>query len=78
MGLLDSRYQWPAKYRFKFIVTSDNLAPLSDLLEGGKLTTKPSKNGKYISVTYELTMNSSDEVVAIYKKASKIDGIISL
>ena len=39
---------------------------------------KSSKTGKYISLTAEIMIGSSDQVVAIYKKAHIIEGLITL
>ena len=46
--------------------------PNSDYLK------RESKNGKYTSITITKMMNNADEILYIYEKASKIDGIISL
>jgi len=42
------------------------------------INTKNSKTGKYVSVSIILKLNSSDEIIAYYKKVEKIKGIISL
>ena len=39
---------------------------------------KKSRNGKYTSVTLTSVMKNSSEILYIYEKASKIDGVISL
>lgn len=77
-ALLDDQYTWPSAYLFKFIVPHAELSNLEKLIEGNKLTERPSKNGKYISVTFSAICNSSDEVLAMYTKVSSIPGIISL
>jgi len=76
--LLDDQHQWPSKYSFKFIVPYQKLTELMSLLSSGECSQKPSKNGKYISVTSIVDIKSSDEVLNIYEKASTIEGIISL
>jgi putative lipoic acid-binding regulatory protein len=39
---------------------------------------KPSKNGKYISITINMMMPSSEAVIEVYRVASTIEGIIAL
>ena len=45
---------------------------------GAVIDTKKSRTGKYSSVSIHLTVKSADEVIAYYKKAEAIKGIISL
>ncbi|ATH08621.1 DUF493 domain-containing protein [Halobacteriovorax marinus] len=77
-ALLDDQYTWPAPYLFKFIVPSTELKNLEEMVEGNKLSEKPSKNGKYTSVSFTSVCNSSDEVIQMYQKVSTIPGILSL
>ena len=77
-ALLDDQYTWPAPYLFKFIVPKTELKTLESLVEGNKLTEKPSKHGKYIGISFTAVCNSSDEVLSMYKKVSAIPGILSL
>jgi len=74
---LDDQHEWPGPYTFKFIVPSDKVSEVEDLL-GSNSQRKASKNGNYISVTAHLHLQSSQEVVDIYIQAKSIDGIISL
>lgn len=77
--LLDGEYSWPAKYTFKFIVPSDEETKVTKLFgEAAQVTLKPSSGGKYTSVTAQDAMDNADEIIEIYQKASKIEGIISL
>jgi putative lipoic acid-binding regulatory protein len=39
---------------------------------------KPSSSGKFISMSAKQVVLSTDEIMSIYKKASAIEGIISL
>lgn len=80
-ALLDQQHDWPCEYVFKFIVTAENEVQLKDLFDESRtlqLDSRPSKNGRYTSVTARVHMTSSDEVVDLYIRASRIDGIISL
>ncbi|MBI4395525.1 MAG: DUF493 family protein [Elusimicrobia bacterium] len=75
---LDACTTWPAPYMFKFIVPSGQVGLVIALFQGKPVVIRDSKNGRYISVTAELEMSSSEEVVSLYRKAAKIRGIISL
>lgn len=78
---LEKQFEWPHLYLFKFIIPSDNkkLALVQALFgEGAQVTTRQSKNNKYTSISAKEVMISPDEVIAVYEKAKKIEGIISL
>ncbi len=75
---LEEEYKFPALYSFKFIVLSSLKNKIISLLPNAIINEKLSKNGKYISVTLTQTMNNSSEIIYIYEKASKINGVISL
>ena len=76
--LLDNQYTWPADYLFKFIVNKDHKEELLSVLGGHKAIEKPSSKGKYISVSLRILMRSSDEVMEVYTKASKVKTVIAL
>jgi hypothetical protein len=75
---LDEFHEWPCRFMFKFITPQGKTAELTALFAGRPFTTRPSKNGRYVSITAELEMQSSEEVIALYREAGKIEGIISL
>jgi putative lipoic acid-binding regulatory protein len=75
---LDQHYQWPAVYIFKFIVPSAKVEEVRELFPLHPITAKLSANGKYTSVTFELSMSSADAVIIVYEKATKIEGLIAL
>lgn len=75
---LDEFQQWPCRFMFKFIVPEKKTGELSSFFAGRPFTTRSSKNGKYVSFTAELEMRSSGEVIALYREAGKIEGIIAL
>ena len=77
--LLDAEYSWPAPYTFKFVVSSGQLQAVQTLFsDEAKITIKESSGGKYTSGTISVEMANAEDIIAIYKKASEIDGIISL
>ena len=76
--LLNNQYEWPADYLFKFIVNNEFKEELIDLFKPHRVIEKPSSKGTYISITARVSMQSAEEVMALYEKASKIETVISL
>ena len=75
---LDNEYSWPATYMFKFVVPTATSIEVTALFPKDSLDTKPSKNGKYLALTMKRLVNSSAEVVEVYKSVSSIKGLIAL
>jgi putative lipoic acid-binding regulatory protein len=75
---LDQHYAWPSLYMFKFIVPTGKEADVKKLFPKHTSSEKHSKEGKYISVTVQMMMPSSEAVVEVYEQASAIDGLIAL
>ncbi|HTL82841.1 MAG TPA: DUF493 family protein [Bacteroidia bacterium] len=72
---------WPQVYMFKFIVPSDNqkIALVQSLFEDdAEISLQPSSAGKYTSITARQVMLDAESVIEVYKKASSIEGIMSL
>lgn len=76
--LLDQQYVFPCDYLFKFIVPIEQEQKVRDLFPNHEPTVRPSNKGNYVSLTITYFADSSDLVLAIYEKASQIEGIISL
>jgi putative lipoic acid-binding regulatory protein len=79
---LDLNNTWPAEYLFKFIVPSDatNIEKVQTAFDcmGAVIKTKKSKTGKFTSISIDVTMKNSQEIVDKYLEVSTIEGIISL
>lgn len=75
---LDQHYTWPALYTFKFIVPHGREQQVRDLFPLHVMAAKESKQGKYTSLTFEMNVSSSAAIVAVYEKASVVEGIIAL
>jgi len=79
---LEETTKFPSKYMFKFIIPSDEAK--SEQIKvifnymGAVINTKPSKTGKYKSLTVLVTMQNADEIIKKYKEVSKVEGVISL
>lgn len=74
---------WPSEYLYKFIVISDKekIARIEHLFNGlgAVIVTKQSKNGKYTSVSINVSMKNPEAVIDKYKEvAEKVEGVISL
>ena len=76
--LLDDGVEWPSEYVFKFIVPRDNLSEVEELFHLLPIKIRESSKGNYASVTASIEVHSSDEVIAMYTSAAKIEGIILL
>ncbi len=76
---LNEYHSWPCTYTFKFIVPAGQCDQVLDLFEhGDHVSTRSSRNGKYISITAKCLVHSSEEVVTVYEAASHIQGVLSL
>lgn len=75
---LDSQHGWPSLYMFKFIVPSGQEEEVFALFPKNQLTTKASSKGNYVSVTAQVMMRSSEDVIAKYQEAHKIEGVLAL
>jgi putative lipoic acid-binding regulatory protein len=82
LQLLDTTL-WPSEYLYKFIVISDKekLNKIASIFNhlGAVIENRPSKNGKYTSVSINVRMKNPDAVIEKYKEvAEKVEGVISL
>ena len=77
-SLLDTQVEWPSEYLFKFIVPTDQLDEMKAVFGNHPVRVRASSKGNYMSVTARLHMASSDEVLAVYHAAGRIEGVISL
>ena len=75
---LDEQTAWPAEYLFKFIVPLAELAEVQELFVNTALTQRESRTGKYMSVSATQTVSSSAQVVAVYRQAALIPGLLAL
>lgn len=74
--------KWPQIYMYKFIVPADNkrIAQVEKLFNTreAEVSMRTSKKGNFVSITAKEMMLSPDKVIARYKEAAKIEGVISL
>lgn len=76
--LLDANYIWPCSFPFKFIVPTKKLDEILGLFPGVEYACRPSRTGKYVSVTIHKNVCSSEEVAQIYEQVGKTEGAICL
>ncbi len=74
---------WPSIYLYKFIVISSikKIQQLEAIFDnmGAVIKTKESSNGKYTSISINVSMKDPDSVIEKYKEVSEnIKGVISL
>ncbi|MDG1849921.1 MAG: DUF493 family protein [Flavobacteriales bacterium] len=73
---------FPSLYLFKFIVKSDlkKIAQIESLFpsEGAEIRRQESSKGAFVSISVKEVMLSADEIIEVYLKCSKIEGVIAL
>jgi putative lipoic acid-binding regulatory protein len=79
---LQNSQQWPGEYMFKFIFKkgSTSQAKVEHFFEGinSEIDFKPSSKGAYVSMTITASMPHPEAVIAIYKKVSQLQDVITL
>ncbi|WP_194775988.1 DUF493 family protein [Pararhodonellum marinum] len=75
---LEEQMSFPAMYMFKFIIPTGKEEEVSQLLPNNEMSLKQSAKGTYVSATIKAMMPSSESILAVYERAAKIEGIISL
>jgi hypothetical protein len=79
---LDRSNTWPALYLFKFIVPTvdDNVERVENAFDGmgAVIKTTKSKTAKFTSISVDVQMKSSQEIIDKYLQVSTIKGIVSL
>ncbi len=75
---LETEYEWPALYTFKFIVPQDKIEEVRALFKNHDVSERKSSKGSYISLTSRIMAESSDHIIDIYVAANNIEGIIAL
>ncbi len=73
---------WPGKYLFKFIVKSESpqLNELKNYFESTDaiISEKKSSKKSFTSLSVKVEMKTPEDVIDIYKKSSKLKGVITL
>ncbi|MCO4793302.1 MAG: DUF493 domain-containing protein [Bacteriovoracaceae bacterium] len=77
-ALLEDQHDFPCSFTFKFVVPADKIDTLENLVKEGNKSKRPSKSGKYISLTVVMDVKSSDHILEVYDSVSGVEGLISL
>ena len=79
---LDMSNTWPAEYLFKFIVPTDaaKIQKVEEAFDcmGAVIKTTKSKTGKFTSISIDVQMKDSQEIIDKYQEVSTVESIISL
>ena len=81
LELLSKNEQWPMLYYFKFIVQNnqEKLNQVKELFsDPSAITYKTSRDIRFIGMSCKQWMPDAESIIAIYEKASKVDGLIAL
>lgn len=79
---LDENHDFPGDYTYKFIFPNENvkMIELYQIFDKIKYTisTRESKNGKYVSTTIVAFVLDANQVIDLYQKVSEIDSVVML
>lgn len=79
---LEQTHSFPTDYIFKYIVPAEQsiIAKLHSIFSSANpsISTRDSKNGKYISITIKVPVSDANDVVIYYRQAAEIEGIVML
>lgn len=79
---LENNHPFPEDYLFKFIIPNDNekLSEIYQVFDKLKYTisTRESKNGKYIATSLLVFVMDADQVINLYQEVAKVEDIIML
>ncbi len=74
--------EFPTIYMYKFIIPNvdEKFKQIESVFDnmGAVINSKPSKTGKYTSLTILVKMISADDIITKYQEVSKVEGVISL
>lgn len=76
--LLETNYQWPDYYDFKFIIKTEDKHLILEKLQNCQVHETPSKQGSYTSISVRKLIHHTEEIIEMYEMMSKIKGVISL
>ena len=75
---LETFETWPHRYTFKFIVPAEKRPELEAIFEGHAYSIRPSRTGKYISLTCIQELPTADAVIEVYQRVEGIEGSYAL
>ena len=75
---LEANHDFPCSYMFKFIVPIRKKEALLNLLPKVDTKIKRSTSNKFISITLNMEIESSDKVIDIYNQVYQVEGLIAM
>ena len=79
---LETNHNFPEDYLFKFIILNEEkkITEIYRAFDDMKFTlsSKESKNAKYVSLSISAFVLDAEHVISIYKKVGEIEGVMSL
>ena len=75
------QYNYPMIYPFKFIIKEDQdkMVQIKRVFdETAEFSIKPSKTGKYQSITIKQMMLNPEDIINRYEQVDKIEGVIKI
>lgn len=79
---LEQTHSFPTEYIFKYIVPAEQriIAKLQAIFSSANpvISTRDSKNGKYVGITIKVPVNDANDIVIYYQQAAAIEGIMAL
>lgn len=75
---LEETHDWPCVYTFKCVIPSDQRNRFLKVFPDHTPAERPSRSGKYVSMTLEWQATSSEEIIGVYREASTIPGALLL
>lgn len=78
---IEASQNFPSIYMFKFILSSDNkkialIESIFDNTEQPDISIRQSSRGRYVSITVKQMVQSVEYIIDIYKRVSKIPGVM--
>jgi hypothetical protein len=75
---VESQHQFPGIYLFKFVIPHEIRDEVVKSLPEGEMSFRSSSNNRYVSITLKVMVNTSDEVVEVYRNIYKFKGVVAL
>ncbi len=75
---LDAVHDFPCYYTFKVIFPSELFYHVKSMMPDIDFSSRGSRKGNYLSLTYHIPASTSDEIISLYRRMSRIKGVITL
>ncbi|MEQ8470120.1 MAG: DUF493 family protein [Marinoscillum sp.] len=75
---IEDQHSFPGSYIFKFIVPQEKRDEIIKLIPNAEIKCRESSNKKYVSVTANAKVETSQGVLDVYIAANQIEGCIAL